>query len=174
MKRGYYLLIGGAAILVAGIVLAAVWAVPIAQQIERDTSSLEGTRLAPGESQTITLQVTDITRPLSVAISASNDSPVNALLLDPEGRPGINSTFTGANFQTAPATVQGSYRLTVTNQGDEATEVDVLFGHLPGVGQSGPNVEMFSGLLVGVGMVIAGIVVMAVGVVVVIVDRRSK
>lgn len=171
MKRGYIVLISGAAIFVAGIVLTVVWALPIASQLQQETSIVQGANLAAGESQAVALQVEDVTKSLSIVISANNDEPINAALIDPDGMPGINSTFTGANALSAEPTVPGTYRVIVTNQGDSATQVDVVFGHIPGVG-SDVDESVFIGVAAGASIVVAGLIVMIVGIVIVVIDRR--
>jgi len=47
LKRGHYVLIGGAALFVAGIIIAIIWALPIARQIQTDTAILQGEEIAP-------------------------------------------------------------------------------------------------------------------------------
>lgn len=173
MKRGYYVIIGGAAVFAAGIALAVVWALPLASQIQQETSLVQGASLEPGQSQTVSLRVRDAARSLSIVVSASNDEPLNAVLIDPEGVPGINSTFTGANALSAEPTVPGTYRLVVTNQGDGPTQVDVVFGHIPGVG-AGVDGGAFAGIIAGSAMAVAGVIAMIAGAVIVAVAGRRK
>ncbi|MGI0020017.1 MAG: hypothetical protein ACREAY_06070 [Nitrososphaera sp.] len=172
MKRGYFVLIGGAAIFVVGIVLTVIWALPIASKLQQETSIVQGANLAAGQSQTVALQVDDVAEALSIVVSANNDEPLNAVLIDPNGVQGINATFTGANAMSAEPTVAGTYRVIVTNQGDSPTQIDVVFGHIPGVG-SDVDGSMFAGIAAGAATVVAGLVVMIVGVVIVVIDRRK-
>ena len=171
MKRGYFILIGGAAIFVVGIVLTIAWALPIATKIQQETSIVQGGNLPAGQSQTVSLQVEDVAKALSIVVSANNDEPLNAVLMDPNGVPGVNATFTGANAMSAEPTVAGTYRVIITNQGDSPTQIDVVFGHIPGVGADVDG-SMFIGVVAGSAMVVAGLIVMIVGVVIVVIDRR--
>lgn len=173
MKRGYFVLIGGAAIFVAGIVLTVAWALPIASKLQQETSIVQGSNLVAGQSQTVALQVDDVAEALSIVVSASNDEPLNAVLIDPDGVPGVNATFTGANAMSAEPTVAGTYMVIVTNQGDSPTQINVVFGHVPGVGAD-VDVSEFTGIAAGAAAVVAGLVVTIVGVVIVAIDRRKK
>lgn len=173
MKRGYYVLIGGAAVFVIGIALTAIWALPLAQQLDRDTSITQGTKLSPNESQTMSLDVTDPVKKLSIIVNANNDAKLTAILTDPTGTKYIDTPFVRTVQLSAQPTVAGIYKLEITNIGTEDTEIDVIFGHLPGTGPNSMNMEMFSGIIAGVGIIIAGIVVMIVGVVILVIDRKK-
>jgi hypothetical protein len=173
VKRGYYVIIGGAAVFVAGISLVVAWALPFASRIQEEASLLRDASLEPGQSQTVSLQVVDAAKSLSIVVSASNDEQVNAVLIDPAGVQGINSTFTGTNAMSAEPTVPGTYRLVVTNQGDRPTKVDVVFGHIPGIG-TGVDEGMFAGVIAGSAMAVAGVIAMVAGAVIVAVQGRRK
>lgn len=173
MKWGHYVIIVGAAVLVAGIALVVAWALPFASKLQDEASLLRDASLEPGQSQTVSLQVSDAAKSLSIVVSASNDERVNAVLIDPAGLPGINSTFTGANAMSAEPTVPGTYRLVVTNQGDRSTKVDVVFGHIPGIG-TGVDEGTFAGVIAGSPTAVAGVIAMVAGAVIVAVQGRHK
>lgn len=173
MKRGYYVLIGGAAVLVVGIVLTAVWALPLAQQISKETSIAQGTKLSPGESHTMSLNVTDTRKTISAVISADNNGQLAAKLTDPKGRKYIDTTISKQAALNATGTEPGMYSLELTNIGSQPTEINVIFGHIPGVGNDGVTRQTFYGVAAGVGIVIAGLITMIVGVVILLIDRRS-
>jgi hypothetical protein len=174
LKRGHYVLIAGAALFVIGIVVVAAWALPVAEQIQRDSALLQGEQVNRGESESLSLEVTDTSRPLSVVVnSASADAQLRAILETPDGQPAINSTFSENTVLSADPTVAGTYRLTITNVGQTGTSVDVIFGHLPGVEENNQVAfEAFSGALAGFGIIMAGIAVMIAGGVILVVDRR--
>lgn len=173
LKRGYYVLIGGAAVFAVGIALTVIWALPLAQQLNKDTSITQGTRLAPNESQTLSLDVQDPAKTLSIVINSNNDAKLTAVLTDPAGTKYIDTPFVKAVTLNAHPTVPGIYKLQITNIGSEPTEIDAIFGHLPGTGPDRVNAEMFSGIIAGVGIIIAGIIVMIVGIVIVVVGRKK-
>lgn len=173
MNRGYYVLIGGAAAFVIGIALTLIWALPLGQQLDKDTSITQGTRLPPNESQTISLDITDPTKKISIIVNANNNAKLTAVLTDPAGTKYIDTPFVRTVQLSAQPTVAGIYKLEITNIGTEPTEIDVIFGHLPGTGPDSMNMEMFSGIIAGVGITIAGIVIMIVGVVILVVGKKK-
>jgi hypothetical protein len=173
LKRGHYVLIGGAAVFIAGIALTVIWALPLAQQLGKDTSITQGTKLSPNESQTMSLDVTDPAKTLSIVINANNEAKLTAVLTDPAGTKYIDTPFVKTVTLSAQPTVTGIYKLEITNIGTEDTEIDAIFGHLPGTGPDRVNAEMFSGVIAGTGIIIAGIIVMIVGVVILVVDRKK-
>jgi hypothetical protein len=172
LKRGYYILIGGAAVLAVGIVLTAVWALPLAQQLGKETSITQGTKLSPGETHTMSLNVTDARKTISVVVNANNEARMAVKLTDPNGRKYIDTTIGKQAALNATGTEPGIYKLDLMNIGTQPTEVDVIFGHLPGVGNDGVTPKTFYGVIAGAGIVIAGIIVMIVGVVIVVIDRK--
>jgi phosphoribosylformylglycinamidine (FGAM) synthase PurS component len=172
LKRGHYVLIAGGAIFVAGLVLTVAWALPLAAEIQKGTTILQGRDVAVGESVTITLGVADTTKPLSVVISAGAELEMNARVLDPEGEQIFTALFTEAMAEATEPTVPGVYELVITNQSPSDAAVDVVFGQIPGVGEQNVDTEVFSGILAGLAIIIAGIMVLIGGVVVAVVDRR--
>lgn len=176
MKRGYYVLIGGAALFVIGVVVGMVWAIPIAEEIQRDTVTIPRLELEVGQSVERVLEVTDTSRPLSVIMSSTDaDVPLALTLFSPDGETLLDSNFTENTVMSAEPAAAGDYTLRVMNLGQSSTSVDVIFGHLPGVGQNNQvDFETFGGMLVGIGIIIAGIIVMVAGVAIIIVDRRRR
>lgn len=176
MKRGHYVIIGGAALFVAGIAVVIAWALPIAAQIIKETSTLQGEQLAAGQSKTLTLEVADTSRPLSIIVNSANkDAELAVVLVTPDGQRAIESTFKENTVLSADPAVAGTYELTVTNSGELTTSIDVVFGRVPGVEENNQvNVDVYGGVVAGVGIVVAGIMVMIAGVIVVVIDRRKK
>ena len=176
MKRGYYVIIGGAALFAIGIAVVVAWALPLAQQIERETAILQGAELGAGLSETVSLDVTDTSRPLSVLINSNNpEVELAVVLVTPEGNTAIESTFNENTVMSADPAAAGEYVLTVTNNGQAPTSIDVVFGRLPGVEQNNQvDVDMYGGAIAGIGMVIAGIPVMIAGIILLVIDSRKK
>jgi hypothetical protein len=176
MKRGHYVIVGGAALFVIGIAVVVAWALPLAAQIIQETSTLQGEELAAGESRAVSLDVTDTSRPLSVIVNSANkDVELAVVLVTPENQRAIESTFRENTVMSADPTVAGTYELTVTNNGESPTSVDIVFGRLPGVEENNQvDVNIYGGIVAGIGMVAAGVIVMIAGVVVVVIDRRKK
>ncbi|NWG37989.1 hypothetical protein [Nitrososphaera sp.] len=172
MKRGHYVLIAGGVIFIAGLVLTVVWALPLATEIQKRTTILQGRALGAGQDVTVTLGVADTSKPLTIVISGGSGIEMNARVLDPDGDQIFGTTFTEAMSQATDPTVPGMYQLVITNQSGSDTTVDVLFGAIPGVGEQDIDTQIFSGVLAGLAIIIAGIMVLIGGTVVVIADRR--
>lgn len=173
LKRGHYVLIAGGAIFIVGLVLTVAWALPLATEIQKGTTILQGREVGAGQSVTATLGVADTSKPLSIVISAGSEIEMNAIVLDPDGDQIFGTSFTEAMAEAADPTVPGIYELVITNQSTSDASVDVVFGHIPGVGEQDIDTEIFSGVLAGLAIIVAGIMVMIGGVVVAVVDRRK-
>lgn len=174
MKRGHYVVIAGAALFVIGIAVTAAWALPIAEQIRKETVLLQGKEIDAGQSESLSLEVADTSRPLSVIVASSNPAVQLQVILEaPDGQTAINSTFAENTVLSADPTIAGAYLLTVTNTGQSDTSVDVVFGRLPGVEENNQvALETFGGVFAGVGVIIAGVIVMIAGVIIIVIDRR--
>ena len=172
MKRGHYVLIAGGVIFIAGLVLTVAWALPLATEIQKGTTILQGKAIGAGQDATVTLGVADTSKPLSIVISAGSEAEMSARVLDPDGDQIFGTTFTEAMAEATDPTVPGMYQLIITNQSDSDTAVDVVFGAIPGVGEQDIDTQIFSGVLAGLAIIIAGIMVLVGGVVVAVVDRR--
>ena len=174
MKRGYYVLIGGAALLVAGIAITIVLALPIAEQFQREATALQGATLGAGQSRNLSLDVTDTSKPISIIVNSKEQGiTLEAILISPDGKTAINSTFTENTVLGANPTVPGTYKLTVSNKGQTPTSIDIVFGRLPGVEQNNKvDLGTFGGVLAGAVVIIAGIIVMIAGAAILIIDRR--
>jgi hypothetical protein len=176
LKRGHYVIIGGAVLFAIGIAVLVVWALPIAEQIQKDTAFMQREQLNPGESESLSLEVMDTSKPLSVFVSSTDTTvPLAIEVTSPEGEVLLDSNFTENTVMSADPTVAGSYVLRVTNEGQSATSIDAIFGRFPGIDENNQIVfETFGGVFAGMGIIIAGIIVMIAGVAIVIVDRRRR
>jgi hypothetical protein len=79
MQRGYIVLIVGAALLISGIVVSTLWAVPFAGKVLREDTILGGVSAKPASSASASTQIIDTLRPLSLAIHVERN---NGLLGD--------------------------------------------------------------------------------------------
>jgi hypothetical protein len=183
MQRGYIILIVGTALLISGIVVSALWTVPFAGNILRESTILSGASIRSGGSLNATTQVTDTSRPISLAIRVehSNGSavagqiPNNNLretVLNPNGIIITSDDFTGAFFTTFKPDITGKYTVTIYNLGHTPVSIGVLVGNLPFLGASNQvNFNSLSGIIAGVILTIVGIIVLIAGTIVVILDR---
>jgi hypothetical protein len=99
---------------------------------------------------------------------------MRAVLTGPDGSELLNSEFQETFANSVDPATAGTYTLVITNEGTEDAEVDVVFGHIPGVGQDTVDADTYGGVIAGVGIIIAGVVVMAGGVAVWAIDRRRS
>jgi hypothetical protein len=176
LKRGHYLVIGGAAAFVIGIAVVAAWALPLAEQIQKEAVLTQQEQLNAGESRTLSLDLTDTSKPLSIFISSTDATmPITIVVTSPEGKKLLDSNVTGNRVMSTDPTMAGTYVLRITNAGQAATSINAVFGRFPGIGENNQvNFEAFSGVLAGVGIIITGIIVMIAGVAITIIDSRKR
>jgi len=183
VQRGYIILIVGAALLISGIVISILWAVPFAGTIIRENTILSGVSIRPAGSVNVFAQVIDTSRPVSLAIHLERNNsttggqiPNNILretVRNPNGVMMTSNEFTKLFFTTFRPDITGKYIVTIYNLGDSPVSIGVLAGNLPFVGANNKvNLNSFSGIIAGVVLTIAGIIVLIAGVIVLILDRR--
>ena len=68
IRRGYIILIIGGVLFVVGIIIAAVWAIPFASTFLQGNTLINQVSIDPGKSVQATTEVTDLSRPVTVAI----------------------------------------------------------------------------------------------------------
>jgi uncharacterized membrane protein len=184
MQRGYIILIVGAALLISGIVVSALWAVPFAGTILRESTILSGASIRPAGSVNASTKVVDTSRPVSLAVRLEHSNgtavvgqiPNNNLretVRNPNGIIMTSNDFTRQFFTTFKPDITGKYTVTVYNLGRTPVSVGVLVGNLPFMGPNNQvNLNPLSGIIVGVILSIIGIMVLIAGVIVLILDRR--
>jgi uncharacterized RDD family membrane protein YckC len=183
MQRGYIILIVGAVLLILGIVISILWAVPFAGTIIRENTILSGVSIRPAGSVNASTQVIDTSRPVSLAIHLErNNSPTggqipNNILREtvrnPNGVIMTSNEFTKQIFTTFKPDITGKYIVTIYNSGNSPVRIGVLAGNLPFIGANNKvNFNSLSGIIAGIILTIAGIIVLIAGVIVLILDRR--
>src|SRR5918992_4937837 len=80
IRRGYIILIIGGALFIAGIIIAAVWAIPFASIFLQNNTLINEVSIEPGRSIEATTQVTDVSRPVTVAIHIERSEGVVRLI----------------------------------------------------------------------------------------------
>jgi len=185
MQRGYIILIVGAALLISGIVVSALWAVPFAGNILRESTILSGASIRPSGSVNATTQVTDTSRPISLAIrvehsngtAAAGQIPNNNLretVLNPNGIMMTSNDFTGRFFSTFKPDIAGKYTVTIYNLGRTPVSVGVLVGSLPFLSTNNQvNLNSLSGIIAGSILIVVGIIILIAGIIIVALDRRN-
>ena len=197
MKRGHIILISGAVLFVAGIIISAVWAIPFAGSFLRDTTMVAKTSIDPGKSLDTRIEVHQLDRPISLAIgidrtgeqpqtqvppsAPSFDIRLKEVVTDPNGRVISNNEFGDSFFTSFKPDVVGVYIITVSNLGTKPVSVSGAFGYMSFVGQDGkPDINSMMGAA-GLGMIITGgalaavgVVILIVGAIITIVDSRNR
>jgi hypothetical protein len=178
LQRGYIILIAGGVLIVAGIVLSIFWAGSFAGQFLQENTIIGQTLVMPSESINATLQVNDISRPISVALhfdpQAANVT-LRQTVIDPSGRIINMNQFSRDFFTTFRVTSVGNFTLMILNQDSNPVNVDGIFGYMPFVGANNQvNLSPLSAIIIGVILFVIGIITMIVGIVFAIIDRRRE
>ncbi len=189
LQRSYIILIVGAVLLISGIIISAVWAGSFATTFMRENTLLNGVLIRPADLVNITFQVTDTSRPVSLAIHVERNTnntsgtgqeqqiPNNTLretVRNPTGLVMTSNEFTKQFFTTFKPNMTGKYTITISNLGNTPVSIGALIGNLPFVGANNQvNINFLGGIIAGIFLIVAGIIVLIAGVVVLALDRRK-
>jgi hypothetical protein len=186
--RGYIVLIIGGVLFVAGIIIAAVWAIPFASIFLRENTLINQVSIEPGRSVQATTDITDITRAINVAIHVERPEGVVRLVetvKDSSGTVASNNEFSANLFTTFQPQSTGNHILNITNAGTGRVTINAMFGYMPFItttnhpsvqgGQPIPGVDLSSLSLVITGGVITaiGFFTIIAGIVIVVIDSRK-
>lgn len=187
LKRGYLILIIGAALVTIGIIITAAYGMGIASVILSESVILTDVLVDPSESLNHTLSITNIERPVAILLYVepattnnginTNSPTVEQKVIDPRGFT-INRNQFGGEAQSELLTSfepesDGIYTLFIHNPGTEQIRVGGLFGYLPITENNGEvSLAPVTGLLAGAILFIIGIITLIAGTITVILDRR--
>ena len=174
-----------------GIALSAVWGMQFASIFMQDNTFVNAVSVEPGKSVDAARQVTDTSRPISIAIhiqgidgnsgtALREDIRLLQTVKDSSGTIVNRNEFSGNLFTTFKPEKIGNYVLTITNIGTEATTVDGTFGYMPfismanGGQQQQVDFGQLSGIIGGATLTVIGFFTMIAGIIVVIVDRPKS
>lgn len=196
LQRGYIILILGAALLISGILVSALWAGFLAVPILHENAIVSGILIRPAKSVNASTQVTDVSEAVSLAIrvevktycyfSIYNNCPspggqiipnniLRETVRNPNGVIMTANEFTKEFFTIFKPDIAGKYILTVNNLGNSPVRIAVLVGSLPFIGAiNHVNINPLSGIFIGFILVIVGIVVLIAGITVLMLDRRRN
>ena len=191
LQRGYIILIIGAALLISGIIISALWAGSFAGTFIRENTILSGVPIRPTTSVSTFIQITDISRPVSVAINVERDNGgtpsgstsggegqisnnnLRETVRNPNGFIMTSNEFTKQIITTFKPDITGKYTITVYNLGNSPVSIGVLVGNLPFVGTTNQvDINSLGGIIAGVFLIIAGLILMIAGIIVLALDRR--
>lgn len=184
MKRGYIVLIIGAAPLVSGIIISILWAVPLTGTILSENTIVSGASIKPAGSVNAYIQVIDVSRPVSLGIhvernnnSTGGQVPNNILretVRNPNGIIVTSNEFSRQFFTTFEPDITGRYTISVSNLGNSPVGIGVISGNLPFIGANNKvNFGPLGGIIVGGILIVVGIIILIAGIIVVIVDTRK-
>jgi uncharacterized membrane protein len=190
IRRGYIILIIGGVLFVAGIIIAAAWAIPFASTFLQENTLINQVSIEPGRSVQATTQVTDVSRPVTVAIHVERPEGVARVIetvKDPSGTVVSSNEFSANLFTTFQPQMTGNHILNVTNAGTIPITIDATFGYMPFItsaspptsevaGQPIPGVDLSSLSVVIVGGVLTtiGFFTIIAGIVIVVIDSRKR
>jgi uncharacterized membrane protein len=189
IRRGYIILIIGGVLFIAGIIIAAVWAIPFASTFLQNNTLINQVSIEPGNLVEATTQVTDVSRPIAVAIHIERPEGVVRLIetvKDPSGTLVSSNEFSANLFTTFQPQNTGNHILNITNAGTGSVTIDATFGYMPfitapastsdEVGQPLPGVDLSSLSVVIVGGVLTaiGFFTIIAGIVIVVIDSRKR
>jgi hypothetical protein len=189
IKRGYIILIIGGVLFIAGIILAAVWAIPFASTFLQENTLVNQVSIEPDRSVQATTDVTDISRAITVAIHVERPEGVVRLIetvKDSSGTVVSNNEFSVNLFTTFQPQTAGNHILNITNAGAAPVTINAMFGYIPFITSASPPSEVGSQPLPGVDLsslsvIIAGGILTTIGfftiiagIVIVVIDSRRK
>jgi hypothetical protein len=187
MKRGHIILSAGAALLVAGLVIALVWGISYASSLYANNTVIANTSIQPGASISAKKDVNALDKPVYLTIglgeqqqSSPSDIHLKQVTTDPSGKTVSSSEFQKVYTTTINPTTTGTYTVTVSNLGTKPVTVSGTFGYIPWVGTEGnPTASNsnpgggLSAVYAGGGLAAAGVVTLIVGGIVTVLDRRK-
>ncbi len=190
LKRGHIILIVGAALFVAGIVIAAIWAISFGASFVRDNTIVARSSIGAGQSVSAKTDVNQLDRPISLAIavdksgqSAPSEIRLKEVVTDPSGKIVSNNEFADGFFTSFKPEIMGTYTVTVLNLGTRPVTVSGTFGYMSFMGPNGsssPDVskimstEGLGVVIIGGGLASAGVIVLIVGAIVTVIDSRKR
>jgi hypothetical protein len=130
--------------------------------------SFSETIVRASESVDATLQVNDITHPVSVILHSGLES-INVTLResirDPNGRIVNTNEFSKDFFTTFKPNMTGEYTLLISNLGPNDVNIDGIFGFIPFVGGDDQvNLSPLNTIITGVILFLIGIIALIAGV----------
>ena len=189
LQRGYIILIIGAVLLISGIVVSVFWAGSFASSFLRQGLILNDVAIPPSGSANNTIQVTDINHPIALQIhfeshssnrqantttSNNNNISLREVVADSTGRILSQNDIPKQFFTTFKPAIPGRYTLIISNLGSNPVRVGALFGSATFVNENNQiNINLFTGVIAGLVLIVIGIITLIVGIIIVILDRRK-
>ena len=179
MKQIQIVLIAGGAMLVAGVIIAGIAGGQFASSFLPGITALNNVALGPGESVDATLQVTDPSRRVSLAINVDKFGGPSEVKLDQVVKASDGSVASSASefsqnlFTSFQPEATGNYVLTITNTGTGNIRLNVAFGYLPFADAEG-DLGVLGRKVVGASLAAAGVITLVGGGVILALRGRKK
>jgi hypothetical protein len=176
IKSGIPALIIGGILLAIGLVLAGVSTLIVTKQVLEGSTIFDETPLEPNHSMSATVMGLPARQQLVLSLAGDpTDVPLQAKITGPNGDVLALYNITNTPFTSATTTeLSGAHKLEIKNVGSRAVTISGALINPPigqqggGVGvQDNPSLQSFVaygiGILVGIALIIAGIVLLIIG-----------
>ena len=186
MKSSYVLIIIGAGLLVAGLVIAGFSVFAVTRQVLEGGALIEAASLEPGLAYAAVLKELPEWRQLILTLdSEPADVPLRAVLTEADGDPiGVYNVTSTPFTSTVVTREPGDHTLELTNVGTRSVTVNGALLNSPVSGEGGgvsvendPALQTLVtygvGILAGIVLIIAGIVILIIGAVKYFRSRRT-
>jgi hypothetical protein len=194
------MLIGGAILLLAGIVIASFWAISFAGSFVTNNTLVGKTMIDGGKAVSIQRHITHLDKPITLTLGIDKTTtvgggqqqqtiPANSRLretvTDPSGKVVSTNEFSGSFITSFKPDIAGDYTVTIINLGTNPVSASGTFGYLPFVisNNYNPDINMMIGgepgqglgmIIVGSTMAVGGVVTLIVGGIITVMDTRYR
>ena len=134
LKRDYIILTAGGILVFSGIMICAAWTGSLAVQFLQENTIISQVVVRPSESINATLQVKDVSRPISLALHfepKSLDVILRETIADPGGGVINTNEFSKDFFDTFEVISVGKFTLTILIHGSSPVNLDGIFSYIP-------------------------------------------
>ncbi len=176
MKSGVILLIIGGALLVIGLVISGISVVAVTTQVLEGGALIEAAEIEPGLSYAAVMKDLPVGRQIVLSLdSQPSDVMLSAVLKEADGDTiGVYNVTKTPFTSTAMSREPGDHTLELTNIGTQPVTVSGALLNSPVAGEDGgvsvaddPGLQNLIaygvGILVGIVLIIAGIVILIIG-----------
>jgi hypothetical protein len=176
VKSGVILLIIGGALLVIGLVISGISVVAVTTQVLEGGALIEAAEIEPGLSYAAVMKDLPVGRQIVLSLdSQPSDVMLSAILKEADGDTiGVYNVTKTPFTSTAMSREPGDHRLELTNIGTQPVTVSGALLNSPVAGEGGgvsvaddPGLQNLIaygvGILVGIVLIIAGIVILIIG-----------
>jgi hypothetical protein len=181
LKRGYIILLVGAALVIIGVSVTAAYGIGIVSVLLNESVIISDVLIDPSSSVNHTLDIVSLERPVSIALyveaNTSQDNPVvGQTITSPNGFIVNKNEFSGQSdlYTSFRPQIEGIYTLSLHNLGIDQVKIGGIFGYLPITENSiEMDLSTVTGLLAGAWVFVIGIGTLVGGIVITLVNRSG-